>query len=222
MSTRLWRFKYVFAVTVFILAASCTNVATRDGQPVSETVDSDPPRLFLPSHRDEEPGADPIEVAKAIEAKREAAGNATTKSDRGELQLALRNVGFEQIEVQLTNRTKRPIIIDDWQGNFVDHIWFVFRDPNGRVVNGFCYAGLRSAKRTRPPNLVLKPDESRTSGAFLWVVANYYNQRLPAGRYSLEAIYSNEGFVDEPAADEVIVARSNRVAVQVGDAKKRQ
>lgn len=98
----------------------------------------------------------------------------------------------------------------------LDTVTFIFRDPDDKVVSSFCYVTMHSTFEAESP-IILGPGECKTSQVFLSVASDHGFQPLRPGLYSVEAVFHENSFFDPLGPDKTMLARSNRIAVRVGD-----
>jgi hypothetical protein len=120
-----------------------------------------------------------------------------------------------ELEVELRNTSDAPVTLRIHR-TLLDTVTFIFRDPEGKVVSSFCYVTVHSTLHADPP-IILGPGESRTGEILLSVACDHGYQSLRPGLYSLEAVFHDDSFFDPLGPDGSMLARSNRIAVRVGD-----
>ncbi len=120
-----------------------------------------------------------------------------------------------EFEVELKNVSDANATIHVHQ--FVlDNVTFLLRASDDAIVGSFCYVGLHSTMESKPP-VILRPGESQSSPIYLSVLGDHGFQSLQPGVYSLEAVFHDKHIFNLPLPEFGMVARSNRVAIRVGD-----
>jgi hypothetical protein len=179
--------------------------------------------LFLPSTARQGNWGNAEEVVRWEEMRRQIGIELSHRKESGPVRCELRirkraaTRAEPELEVQLTNTSDDSVTIHIHQ-LLLDNVTFVFRRSDDQVVSSSCCVTKHSTKCVKPP-MILDPHESKTAQVFLWVAADHGFQELRPGIYSLEAIFHDKSFffTDLPYPDQLMLARSNRVAVRVGE-----
>jgi hypothetical protein len=168
--------------------------------------------------------ADPDAGARQEEQRRQEAIELSRREEQGPIRCVLEAMpaattpGKPEVRVRLVNRSDEAVSLG-YDQSILEHVTFLFRDPDGRVVGTFCYLHVLSPfspRDRRPvPVVTLKPGESDTSTLYLSVASGRNHQRLRPGRYSLEATFQYRDPDGIPAATQGMLARSGRLPVRV-------
>ncbi len=178
--------------------------------------------LELSSEPPEGRYANAEEGARYEEERRQEAIELSRREERGPIRCLLEArpaasaLRQPELRVRLVNRSDEAVTL--WYNQFLlEHVTFIFRDPDDRVVGTFCYAHVPSLYRSRSqlPVTTLKPGEADTSTLYLSVASGRNFQRLWPGRYSLEATFQYRDRGGFPSPNQQMLARSERIPIRV-------
>jgi hypothetical protein len=221
MSKRFWTILAIAGgVAVFALGAILVT-RIRQGDDPAPNPEVAAEELFMPSEARHGQWGDPVEGARSEDLRRKIGNELSRLKDTGPIRCSLRAKppaaawNEPELEVELENVSNANVTIHIHQ-MLLDNVTFIFRAPDDSVVSTFCYVTVHSMFESKPP-VVLRPREAQSSLIYLSVAGDHGFQSLRPGMYSLEAVFHDKLFHDLPIPELKMVARSNRVAIRVGN-----